>query len=414
MVNNTERLLKQIMAIIMSKPILEEDYIVDEEFKDIQKAVAYLSKCTLEANQFLRELAKGELDASPPDRHNFLAGHLKELHAGLKHLTWQANQVANGDYNQKVSFLGSFSNSFNAMISQLEDRENKLRKQTNYLEKSMDLLIAVMDGLTEWIVVTEESSGDILYINKSASKEFYNPECDEFDCGGDCVFMEDLRSYKDTDKEQILEYTCPKKDKTLYAKSFIIQWDGKRAYAHLISDVTGARVEKRELENLAFLDALTGAYNRRFCIQSLNKFMDKKELFAISLIDLDGLKYVNDNFGHVNGDLYIKLVAEEMMRMSSDDGEIICRVGGDEFIILFPNDDEISATQKMKKLSEKISQEKKEFPVSISFGVLDYNDMDNMSIEEILSHVDAKMYVQKNIKKANHKLPCYDRRQFPR
>ncbi|MGO5051015.1 HAMP domain-containing protein [Lachnospiraceae bacterium LCP25S3_G4] len=109
----------------MNKPLTEELKSESEELADLQEAVLYLSNCLAESNEFLKSLRMGELDVKAPSRHNFLAGNLKELHSALKYLTWQANQVANGDYNQSVSFLGDFSTSFNQMIHQLAERESQ-------------------------------------------------------------------------------------------------------------------------------------------------------------------------------------------------------------------------------------------------------------------------------------------------
>ena len=111
-----------------------------------------------------------------PSRQNLLAGSLKELHAGLKHLVWQANQVAEGDYHQRVNFLGDFSESFNRMIGQLEERKDKLRKKNDALAQYMELLIAVMEGMKEWLIVIEEDTGRIIYTDQSAKEMIYNVE----------------------------------------------------------------------------------------------------------------------------------------------------------------------------------------------------------------------------------------------
>lgn len=93
--------LEQIRQIILNKPIKEE-LKKSEELAELQEAVLYLSGLLSESNEFLKHLQAGELDVKPPGRHNFY--NLKELHSALKHLTWQANQIANGDYSQKVDF----------------------------------------------------------------------------------------------------------------------------------------------------------------------------------------------------------------------------------------------------------------------------------------------------------------------
>lgn len=75
-----------------------------------------------EARNFVAALASGNLKESPPPR-NQVAAPFKQLHASLQHLTWQTGQVAQGDYSQRVHFLGEFSESFNSMVEALSEKE---------------------------------------------------------------------------------------------------------------------------------------------------------------------------------------------------------------------------------------------------------------------------------------------------
>lgn len=74
-------------------------------------------------------LAGGNLNAERPGKTNFLAGSMKELHSRLSHLTWQAQQIEQGDYRQRVDFMGEFSQAFNSMVVKLEEREGRLREE---------------------------------------------------------------------------------------------------------------------------------------------------------------------------------------------------------------------------------------------------------------------------------------------
>jgi two-component system sensor kinase FixL len=87
-----------------------------------------------EAREFTLALANGELKASPPSKKNILSSPFKQLHAQLKHLTWQTERIAAGDYSQRVDFMGNFSKAFNSMVIQLADRENDLRQARDELE----------------------------------------------------------------------------------------------------------------------------------------------------------------------------------------------------------------------------------------------------------------------------------------
>lgn len=329
-------LVEQIRQIILNKPIKEELKSESEELAELQEAVLYLSGLLSESIEFLKHLQAGELDAKPPGRHNFLAGNLKELHSALKHLTWQANQIANGDYSQKVDFLGDFSASFNSMIHQLAEREAKLKHQSVVLSDMVELIKSIVDGLKDWIVVIDSESDEVIYTNQSANQLFYDMEIEKYICGEKCELIEQLRQQSRDCKGSIFEYTCPRSMKILRVKSSGIKWNNKAACVHYIQDVTDEREYHEQVEEMAYTDELTGLYNRRYCMKQLERQLSQKNEFSFCMIDLDGLKYANDNFGHASGDRYLKTVADEMLKISRTT-DIVCRIGGDEFAILFLN-----------------------------------------------------------------------------
>lgn len=90
-----------------------------------------------EIHQFINPLTRGELSDIKWSSKNFLASPFKELHSRLCHLTWQAKQVANGDYGQRVDFMGEFSEAFNFMIHALERNERLLKEKIEELEQAL-------------------------------------------------------------------------------------------------------------------------------------------------------------------------------------------------------------------------------------------------------------------------------------
>ncbi len=90
-----------------------------------------------EIHQFINPLSRGELSEINLSARNFLASPFKELHSRLCHLTWQAKQVADGDYGQRVDFMGEFSEAFNSMIVGLERNERLLREKIKELEQAL-------------------------------------------------------------------------------------------------------------------------------------------------------------------------------------------------------------------------------------------------------------------------------------
>ena len=391
-------LVEQIRQIILNKPIKEELKSESEELAELQEAVLYLSGLLSESNEFLKHLQAGELDVKPPGRHNFLAGNLKELHSALKHLTWQANQIANGDYSQKVDFLGDFSASFNSMIHQLAEREAKLKHQSVELSDMVELIKSIVDGLKDWIVVIDSESDEIIYTNQSANQLFYDMEIEKNTCGKKCELIEQLRKQSQDCKNSIFEYTCPKNMKILRVKSFGIKWNNKAACVHCIQDVTDECEYHEQVEEMAYTDELTGLYNRRYCMKQLERQLSQKNEFSFCMIDLDGLKYANDNYGHASGDRYLKTVADEMLKIARTT-DIVCRIGGDEFAILFLNCASDIALKKMKQANLSIESLSEGFLMSISYGVIHIEAGMNISPETILKWADKKMYALKNTKK---------------
>jgi len=88
-------------------------------------------------HEFIIPLSRGELHEIGLPSNNFLASPFKELHSQLLHLTWQTKQIANGDYKQRVDFMGDFSEAFNSMVISLDHNEKLLKKKIDELEKAL-------------------------------------------------------------------------------------------------------------------------------------------------------------------------------------------------------------------------------------------------------------------------------------
>ena len=392
-------LVSQMRNIMLNKKINKEQCCESDDLKELQEAVFYLGDCMREFQEFLMKLCAGNLEVETPGKHNFLSGYLKELHSILKHLAWQTAQVAAGDYKQKVNFLGEFSVSFNKMVEQLEEREISLREKTEALSRSMELLVSVMDKQREWILVADMESSEIVYANKKARQKFYNPDQKRVVTDDYQVFFEALLENKGI-KEYEEEYNCSDKGKILYVKGYPISWDDRAAYAFFISDVTDEKKEKRELRNMAYEDELTSVYNRRYCVERLEALLQKRTAFSLAAIDIDRLKYVNDTFGHLAGDDYILMVSgyiESVVRST----DAVCRMGGDEFIVILPECEKEVAEKKMNEVLCKVLSYKGKYQASISYGVVHISSENEMESEEILEKADEAMYEMKQEHRKN-------------
>ena len=109
-----------------------------ESFSDIVEGLRYLSDMLKETKAFANELSVGNLNCTVPRPSNEMASPLKSLHAALTHLTWQAQQVANGNYKQRVDFMGEFSAAFNNMTIQLEQQRLINENEKQNLRKAVE------------------------------------------------------------------------------------------------------------------------------------------------------------------------------------------------------------------------------------------------------------------------------------
>lgn len=154
-------------------------------------------------------------------------------------------------------------------------------------------------------------------------------------------------------------------------------------------------------------DSLTGAWNRKYTENTINLYLkDKKAGGALFMMDMDNFKWINDTFGHIVGDEMLMIFAETLKSVIRET-DILCRVGGDEFIIFFKgkalrNEIENKAQTIFKRLSEKlyIPETNKKVSASIGISIAGENGDDFSSLYS--SADKALYYVKQNGKGTYH------------
>ena len=137
--------------------------LLPEDCREFGQGLQYYAECVIEAQKLARELSRGEFACKLPMRDNEIAAPLKSLHASLKHLTWQAQQIAAGDYTQRVEFMGEFSEAFNVMIEQLAKRQKAGSLEKEKLQQYVDLLLTT----TPDIIVVFDKEGKAVLASKA-------------------------------------------------------------------------------------------------------------------------------------------------------------------------------------------------------------------------------------------------------
>ena len=298
---NCELLFEYLRSILYDAKVqslnLDE---LDEPFRKLGMGLQYLEQAVCEMKAYSAALSKGDLPGFTPSRENFLCENLKNIHANLNHLTWQAKQVAKGDYSQTVSYLGEFSEAFNTMTEQLREREETLKQ-----------------------IAEEEKS-----------------------------HAEQAENYS-----QLL-----------------------MAEAHM--------------------DTLTQIGNRFFFQEKADELLKNGKALAFCYCDLDHLKYINDTYGHGEGDWYLRYFVNTVKEHIRK-GDIFARIGGDEFCMILVDCTKKDAEERIRQMQNEFRCERtRKYAKSFSCGIVEieknHKDIDR---ETIMEQADRIMYEQKRVHK---------------
>lgn len=157
-----------------------------------------------------------------------------------------------------------------------------------------------------------------------------------------------------------------------------------------------------QLENMYDRDALTGIYNRRgfenYANPMFTEAKQKGESVFLAVIDLDGMKQINDNYGHVEGDFALCKVAEAIGQ-AVPEGVILARTGGDEFEVIARNFNEnqgLICMGKMEKYLENFNaNDEKIYDIHASFGAVRHVPQEGDTLESFIKESDEVMYMNK-------------------
>lgn len=158
-----------------------------------------------------------------------------------------------------------------------------------------------------------------------------------------------------------------------------------------IRDVTERKRAEEAVRLLSFRDVLTGLYNRAYFEEELRR-SNTPRLLPLSVIvgDVNGLKIVNDAFGHTAGDRLLQLVAEAF-RTSCRQEDVVARWGGDEFAVILPRAGKAIAQEICERIQEKLKKAETPLPVGIALGWATREHLSE-SLEDVLQEAEERMY----------------------
>lgn len=329
--------------------------------------------------------------------------------------TYRIKDVNNNDKwflsRGKVLERNKFGLPLNMVGTYLEITESK--KKVDEIKKEKDFIEKVVENMGQGLVLLDFDL-EVKYANKS----FYKMV--EFD---DRIL--DLKKVLDQrDWESFNENMQNLKRNTNNAISFesnLVTKSGDKVPV-LITGVTYEEVdvsriilvitditEKKKLEEIlkkyATFDDLTGSYNRRAGFYALEKYFQlakrRQEPLSVVFIDIDNLKYINDNYGHDAGDYILRKVTD-VLKNTLRESDLIIRVGGDEFVLGLPNAEEIDVHKIFQRILRQLKEVKVDgnVRINLSYGVSEYKDFQkDINLESLIKEADNKMYEMKKAKK---------------
>jgi len=309
---------------------------------------------------------------------------------------------------------------------QLKEANEQLQKDITMhkqdeetIRKSQQEFASLFNKSPEAIVYTDEK-GTILKINPRfselfgyTSKEIEGKNIDEGIINPADKMEEEVILTKGLLNRHTninFETVRKKKDGTLfpvYLSVSNIVIDGKiERWIRIYIDVSEKKHMEEQLIKLARFDSLTGCYNRGYALELLDRHLKlsqrNKSSILLAFLDIDGFKAINDTFGHDEGDKVLKEVAG-LFKSILREIDIICRMGGDEFLLIFPDSSLKEVSLIINRLQKNLSQLnktiKKDYSIKFSMGFSEYLPDKPKTSNELIRIADQRMYEEKKKKR---------------
>ncbi|MES0341951.1 MAG: diguanylate cyclase, partial [Candidatus Humimicrobiaceae bacterium] len=286
--------------------------------------------------------------------------------------------------------LSILSSSINSMLDEMNVVQSNLKQSEgryrSLFENSLDgIYISTMDG--DYIDVNPSLVSMLGYGSKEELLSINIPEK---------VYYSSEERPSREDRNRIFETRLKRKDGTRIiveiSSKVIHDSEGNSFYQGIVRDITLRKKAEEKIRLLSFHDELTGIYNRSYFEEELIRLNTKRQLpLSIIMGDVNGLKLVNDAFGHQHGDELLKRCAR-IFEESSRKDDIIARWGGDEFIILLPKTPMENALKIIERVNDRCKTSKLNgIPISISLGAAT-KISDSQEIGKVIKEAEDAMY----------------------
>jgi len=212
-------------------------------------------------------------------------------------------------------------------------------------------------------------------------------------------YVNDLKEHANGENIHTIELPLINEDIGIFKMYFSYLWDESGKIHSVIGklvDISDEEKEKQLLIAKSQSDGLTGLYNASTTKDSIEKLMAGKKAYsldALIVIDCDRFKDINDNYGHLKGDLALEYISKGL-KLTFRQSDIVGRVGGDEFCVYMQNIPTVDfVLMKCQQLTRNINELSKQFLISISIGIATYKEQ--ITYEELFKQADDALYLAK-------------------
>ncbi|MFA7204295.1 MAG: PAS domain S-box protein [Candidatus Caldatribacteriota bacterium] len=170
-------------------------------------------------------------------------------------------------------------------------------------------------------------------------------------------------------------------------------------------DISDRIKMEKQLKRLSRIDTLTRTLNRRYgmelILRQLKLSKRNSSPLLLSFVDINNFKAINDKYGHQEGDKVLKEIAE-IFKTTIRETDILCRIGGDEFLLAFPHNSLEDAPKIKKRLEKNLTkynkESRKEYQVNLSMGFSEYTPEKPKTLDALIAIADKQMYKEKSEK----------------
>lgn len=328
-----------------------------------------------------------------------------------------AGRIAGGDLSARAGIspvngeFGHLASAFDQMAASLEDKTHALQKSElrykQLVENAHDMIIRLdLEGCYTFVNTSTLKIGgysEAEMIGRSFL-DFAHPECRQSVAE---FYQEQIRSRTLNSYLEFPLVTKDGRDVWFGHDMQLIMEEGRITGFQAISrDISERKQMEEELEKAAITDPLTNLYNRRGFIAMASHHLRLTERFRqgmiLCFIDLDGMKQINDQAGHEEGDNAL-LETAAILREAFRESDIIARIGGDEFAVLavggLVDHWDILRERLQQQIDRHNAVSDRTYMIAMSCGMAYYNPDAPCSIDDLMAIADTRMYEEKRARK---------------